>query len=174
MGNWKNRDKRKLPWECNPLRKRWNQREQRHCLFLHSIVGSDSSFFLSDQSLLNKASEFTQKSLRTLRRIRRILTYLAHEDGGSELLRPNRSTTSSRSTTKLRHSPNSCNWFTIFSWNLRLGIHIWNCCKAKTERKEEIGLGLGLGSVVDEKSKLNFCFQRSGGLNLIWTAIITD
>ena len=71
MGNWKNRDKRKLPWECNPLRKQWNQREQRHSrLFLHSIVGSDSSFFLTDQSLLKKALEFTQKSLRTLRRIR--------------------------------------------------------------------------------------------------------
>jgi len=48
--------KRKLQWECNPLRKQENERERCHGrLFLHSIAGSDSSFLLNDQSLLKKA-----------------------------------------------------------------------------------------------------------------------
>lgn len=56
MGNQKNRDKGKLQWECNPSKTQGNRREQCHRrLFHHSIAGSDSSFFLTDQSLFKKS-----------------------------------------------------------------------------------------------------------------------
>jgi len=113
MGNWNNRDKRKLQWECNPLRKQGNQREQCHrLLFLHSIVDYDSSFFLTN----HRYSKKLQDSLKRVCDLfaasaTGVLTYLTPKDGGSELLRPNRSTTSLRPTTNLWHSPNPCNRF---------------------------------------------------------------